>query len=363
MHYVLPTQETKMKMKIKQWLAKSSIAVLVGSSVFGAVATTQAAALTSMSDNLSRLQASTAANHTIQFVTPTGLTGGQTITITFSSDFTGVGSIAHGDVDLATAATCSGFSDRTLGAGPSGATWGVGAAGQVITLTSGTDTITAGHCVQIEIGTNATHQTTGSNQISNGDADDDDTITIAGTFGDTGTISVDIIADDTVDITATVAPSITFAISDTTIGFGTLSAASARYATGDTNGTGSETEAHNIQAGTNATGGYVVYMVGPTLTSGADTITAIGASNTASAPGTEQFGVRFDASGGSGTVQAPYAASGFAYNATSSPVTIAAATGATATTTYSARYIANITANTEAGSYSTSITYTATATF
>ncbi len=102
---------------------------------------------------------------------------------------------------------------------------------------------------------------------------------------------------------------------------------------------------------------------GNTLTSGANTITAIGNSNTVSAVGTEQFGLRLSASGGNGAVVAPYAASGFALNTAGMPDQVATSTSASANTTYSARYIANITSNTEAGSYSSTLTYVATANF
>jgi len=201
------------------------------------------------------------------------------------------------------------------------------------------------------------------NHITNGTAATAHNIIIGGTFGDTGTINVDVIPDDQVLITATVGPSITFTISDNTIGFGPLSSAAARYATGDTNGDNSPVTAHNLTAQTNATSGYVIYVFGPTLTSGADTITAIGGSNTASSAGTEQFGVRYTASGGSGTVTAPYAAAGYAYDAVSAQDQIASSTVASATTTYNAEYLANIATGTEAGLYSTTLTYTATATF
>ena len=107
----------------------------------------------------------------------------------------------------------------------------------------------------------------------------------------------------------------------------------------------------------------MIYVSGATLTSGANNIDAIGGTNTASSPGTEQFGVRYSASGGSGSVDAPYAAAGFAYNGVSSPDNIASVAGATATTTYSARYVGNITAVTPSGSYATTLTYTATATY
>ena len=352
-----------MKKLLNGWIPKFLAIALIFVGIGVQSQSAHAATLTSLSDNMNRLKASTASNHTIQFVTPTGLTAGQTITVTFSSDFTGVSGIDDTDVDLATAATCTGFTDRTLSSAPSGATWGVGSSGQVVTITSGTDTITATHCVQIEIGLNATHSGTGNEQVTNGAVDDDDSIVIGGTFGDSGTAAVDIITDDQVVITATLGPSISFAISDNTIGFGPLALGASRYADGSGAGSGSSTTAHTLTASTNATAGYVVYVAGPTLTSGANNIDAIGGSNTAATPGTEQFGVRYTASGGSGTVTAPYAASGYAYDGVSTQDQIASAGTATDTTTYNADYVANISVSTAAGNYETTLTYTATATF
>lgn len=326
-----------------------------------------AASLTSLSDNMSRLQASTAANHDIRFVTPSGggVASGETIELTFSADFT-PGSVAFGDIDLqegnSNNCTTAGWTDETLvAAAPSSSQFSASFSGNVLTFTSGggSATIAADRCIRILIGTNASG---GTNQITNGAVDDDDTIAIAGTFGDTGTITVDIITDDQVDITATVTQSITFSISDNDVEFGTLSAGDDTFADNSA-GNATEVEAHTLAAGTNASGGYIIYVSGATLTSGGDTIDAIGGTNTASTPGTEQFGARYTASGGSGAVDAPYAASGFAYNGVSSPDNIASATGASATTTYSARYVANIASLTEAGAYSTTLTYTATATY
>jgi hypothetical protein len=360
---------TKLKSyKLKRWITELLVFVLIFVTFGVSAQRAMALSLTSLSDNMSRLQASTAANHDIRFVTPAsgGVAAGETITLTFSADFTGISSLDFADADFAVGdsnnCVTATFTEQTLAATPSGATWGFATSGQVATLTSGTGTVTADRCVRFELGTNATTGTTGDTQITNGAVDDDDTITIGGTFGDTGTIAVDIIADDQVDITATVAPAITFTISDADIEFGTLTSADDTFADNSA-GNATEVEAHTLTASTNATSGYVMYVSGATLTAGSDTIDAIGGTNTASAAGTEQFGLRFTASGGSGSVDAPYAAAGFAYNGVSSADNIASATGPSATTTYSARYVANITATTEAGSYSTTLTYTATATF
>jgi hypothetical protein len=354
--------------------------LLVAALSLGSLAAYQvanAAALANVSDTLSTVTTSTAANHTIVFRTPTGAADTtDTITITLPAGFT-TNSFDFADVDLAwsagsqancTAPTYS--NDATLAASAAAGTWGAALSGQVLTLTAPSSafstTIAANACVQIEIGTHATTGATGDTQITNPASANSYEIAIAGTFGDTGSATVNIITDDSVDIAATVAQSLTFSISDTAIGFGTLNAAAARYATGDATGSGSETEAHNLIVGTNAANGYSLTAAGTTLTCsgcGGATVTAIGASNTSSSAGTEQFGMRFSASGGTGSVSAPYAAAGFAFDTAAFPDQVASATGASSNTTFSARYLANIAANTEAGSYSATVTYVATANF
>ena len=156
---------------------------------------------------------------------------------------------------------------------------------------------------------------------------------------------------------------ISFALSNNSVGFGSLSAASPRYANAAGTGSGSEVEAHTISASTNGTGGYVVTLNGATLTSGSNTITAIGSTNTASSSGTEQFGIRSNINSGTGTVSTPYAAAGFAYDTASMPDILATGLSDGVTTQYSLRYISNISSITEAGSYSTNITYVMTATY
>jgi hypothetical protein len=160
-------------------------------------------------------------------------------------------------------------------------------------------------------------------------------------------------------------PSLTFAISDNSIGFGNLSSGAARYATGDTLGSGSETVAHTFDVTTNAPSGYLVTVSGATLTDGAKSIDAIGGSSAASSAGSEQFGIRVTASGGSGTASSPYNhASNYAYDGVSVPDEVAsAATGDNTLTTYSVRYLGNISPTTEAGSYSSTLTYVVTGNF
>ena len=327
------------------------------------------------SNTMSTLRANALSNHEIIFRTPAGAGDStDTITITFPGGW-GMGAFALLNFDLAHSAggqaNCvapTWTNDEVLATTPSATAWGVAQATQTITFTAPTDgigvaAIAANACVRIRIGSNATTGGGGVMQLTNHATPGTYSIAIAGTFGNTGNIAVTLITDDQVAVAATVVESLSFIISDPSIGFGTLSTVSARFATGDLLGSGTEIEANNIQVGTNAASGFILTVGGTTLTSGVNTITAIGATNLASAPGSEQFGIRATATGGTGTVSAPYAASGFALDTGAFPDELGASVGPSAVTTYSMRYLANIAALTEAGAYTATLTYIATARF
>lgn len=160
------------------------------------------------------------------------------------------------------------------------------------------------------------------------------------------------------------AQSLTFSISDNSIGFGTLSASVARYATGDTFGSASDTiDAHTISVATNASSGYTITLNGTTLTSGSNTISAIGATATTSSAGTEQFGLRIIVNSGTGLATSPYASANWALDTAAFPDQVASGSGDGVTTVFGVRYIGNISASTENGSYGSTLTYVATATF
>jgi len=158
--------------------------------------------------------------------------------------------------------------------------------------------------------------------------------------------------------------SLTFNISANAIDFGTLSSSAARYAN-SSGGSSTEVESHNFTVNTNAPGGYAVTVQGASLSNGPHTITAIGGSNTASSPGTEQYGIRLTATGGSGTVTSPYSASGFAYaaDATTASQVCSETAGDSVTTTYSVRALVNISSTTNSGSYTGTLTYVVSGTF
>jgi hypothetical protein len=123
----------------------------------------QAATITSFQDNLSRLQVSTLADHTIKFIVPSGVNGGWSIVLTFDADFT-MGSFNLLNFDLASSATCGGtFTDIPLMTGsPVSPAYQVVQSGQTVTFTNDLNNITAGHCVLVEIGSNATYGGSGS---------------------------------------------------------------------------------------------------------------------------------------------------------------------------------------------------------
>ena len=167
--------------------------------------------------------------------------------------------------------------------------------------------------------------------------------------------------------TPTAAATLTFSISQNAIDFGALNTSNPRFATTG-GGSDSEVSAHDLKASTTSTNGYSITVKGDTLTSGVNTISAIGgtASDVSAGGGSEQFGIRLTASGGSGAAVAPYndAANMYAYAATASAEDeIASSSGASTETTFDVYYAANIAAITEAGIYETTLTYICTGTF
>jgi hypothetical protein len=346
------------------------IGIILGASI-AQVEIAFAAALTTLSDTQSSVKVNVVSDHTIQFVTPTGIAAGQAIAITFPTGYaTGTFSVNNFDFATSTSATCSGFTDALLGAAPATLTWGVSVATSTVYITSGTAVVPANRCVQIRIGSNAISQASGTSVITNPAAPGPYSILVAGTFGDNGSITTNIITDDTVAMTGTVNQSLTFTISTSTIYFGTLGSGAPKYAS-STNSAGdtAETVAHTLVVATNAPSGYNLSVRGQTMTSqqnASNTITFIGAVPVPNATGTEQFGIRVTSTGGTGATVDPTFASTTAYGYDGTATTSAAlavGSGATNPTTYSLRYITNIATITEAGTYAANLVYVATANF
>lgn len=334
---------------------------------FGFIPTAKALTITSAKDVLSTITDSAEANHTISWVSPSGVANNTTITITFPTGFSLTG-VTEDDVDIAgttegeltTAADCTGSENAS-----------VAIAGQVVTITlcsgDGGD-FTNSETITVEIGNHASSSGTGVNQINNqtvAQNNSDATIDITSGASDIGSVAVEIITDDSVNVTATVDPSITFSISDVAIGFGTLTSGAVRYATGNAaGGTTEATAAHTMSAGTNAAGGLVVTYNGGLLTSAGNTIDA---ATSVSPPGNtaiEQFAIAVDDNGSAFTIPAGYDQATPLYSfVANTTTTLFSAAAPLTSTAVDVHYLANIAANTEAGNYSTNITYVATGTF
>lgn len=339
-----------------------------------------AAPITSARDTMTRLKISTTADHTLGFTLPTGVTfdSNDELRIDFphSSGFTQGGTWATGDFTFndgtsrtinAVEATASpngsvtGCSDGANNVGveidttnlvfaviPCGVSFSASATAASITFTIDGTTINGTLTNPSGAGS---YIITISNDEDNNSSDDD-----------TVSIAIRIVNDDQVVVTATVDPTLTFALSANSVALGTLSSSAP------------SSGSHTITAATNGSGGFVVSYNGATLTSGVNTISAIGGTAAASSAGSEQFGINLRDNAtpniGSNVTQnagtCGYAANygtvdSFAYVA-STTTTITSVT-APADCVYTVSYMANISAATEAGSYSTTIDYIGTATF
>lgn len=245
--------------------AKKVIATLLATALVlwasGAFNTARAANITDVSDLLTDSSPSSDSNHTISFISPTGVGAGETIVITFPSipdsfDLTG---LTEDDVDL----EIDGVDENTAPAAASGI-WGVAfSGGDTLTITSNDTVIPAGSSTVIKIGDNATTDGTGANLINNpATSNTSYEIRISAGTDDSGYTRVAIV--DTVLVTANVQTTFDFVVygnatttlvngttttnaaSSTAIPFGTLQAGQIK------------TIAQDLTVGTNAINGFVV---------------------------------------------------------------------------------------------------------
>ncbi len=348
------------------------VSLLVALSFFQVNLPARAAAMTSITDTMSRLKASTVANHTIKFVQLTGVAAAQKVKVTFPAGFT-MGTVDYTDMELAEGDTnnCSTatFTDKTLAATPSGATWGAAVAGQIVTFTSDTDTITADKCVSIEIGTNATAGGAGNAQITNPTAGNDIVINLATTTAadaniDTGALATSIISDDQVTVTATVDPTFTFTISSNSCALGTLSTANV------------QTCSVTLTTSTNAVDGYTTTVVGTHVGDElyhADTVNYIpNATGVQVNAGSSEFGIgtskagvdivqETDCAGADGSPAAD--AESIDTNGDNVPASVASATGPVSGDAAIACFAGAIASTQAAGAYSATVTFISTGTF
>lgn len=174
----------------------------------------EAANVTSLSDTISDSAPAAASDHTLTFVTPTGVANGQTITVNFSSGPFVVGSVDFTDVDvldgatnLSVAANCA--STQETSAVFSGTTL-------TITFCAGDGALIAARgTTTIKIGFNATFGVAGNARLTNPSAGSYQIALTAG-VSDVGTTRVAIVAP--VVVTAAVDTSFTFTVSGVAAG-------------------------------------------------------------------------------------------------------------------------------------------------
>jgi hypothetical protein len=155
--------------------------------------------------------------------------------------------------------------------------------------------------------------------------------------------------------------------------FLTLSLGSAAIDLGTITDATTGSASHTVTMDTNAINGFVLTVSGLTLTSGANTIDAIGAVAAVSTPGTEQFGLNFVDNatpdiGANPTGTAPLGSANGQYALADSFAflsgdTVASSTTDISSTIFTASYIANVSAATPVGDYQTTLTYAATANY
>ena len=335
--------------------------VLMTLSFFAPQIAIAAGALTALSDTMSRLQKSTVkSDHTIKFTTPTGVAAGQNIQITMPTGFA-IGTVDYTDIDVSWGPSTGAENELTLAGTASGTTWGASFTGQVLTIVSGSGTITGTSKVIVEIGLNAA---SGDQQITNHATAGTYTISIAGTFTDTGKIAIVILDSDQVSLTASVDPSISFSLSATSSAFSALSVGSVTTSSPDI----------TLTVGTNSPNGYTISVrdVGNTTNPGLYNSVAtylIGSSNAAYDDndlleiGQEGYGIQASSAGA--TIAARYDQTGNNVGGLEITATTLAsyATKMVANQTITITHKAAIAAFTSAGNYADTLTYIATGNF
>ena len=197
---------------------------------------TEAASLTNTSDLVSRSAISQRSSHQIKLTSPSGVSSGGTIVVTFPSGFN-ASFLLYTDAVITYGPTTGLENNVSIGSSPSGATWGFNVTATVVTFTSGTGTIPSGSKVIISL----------SNSASRGPmnpATPGNYVVHLSLGSDTGFLGLNILNNDQVSINANVDPTLSFSISNTVLNFGSFVGIAVRYA--DTS-TGSATLPTNGQ--------------------------------------------------------------------------------------------------------------------
>jgi len=319
------------------------------------------AAITNASNSMSSSMTSAASTHSIKFMISGTMISTDTIEIEFPSGFT-FNDIAASDITVTNGTTGTESTYSTTSSSPSAETWGAvftGTNNVYLTLTAPTTSShypTSGQYVIVNY-----NDTTQYNPSSAG------AYTIILSCNSSGyspaLIAVAITSSSNqVEVYSIVPPTITFSVTGNSVDLGTL--------TTGTTGTGTST----FSIATNNPSGCAVTVAGTTLMKlggGGDINAYVFAGGDTSAVGTEGFGLNVmdntspnvgtSISGDTFTIGSGYGTMDkFRFL---SGETLVSKTSTVSSSTVTVSYIANIASGTTIGGYSTTLTYTATATF
>ncbi len=204
----------------------------------------EAVNLTDVKDTLTDSAPSAASDHTIEFVSPTGVANAETIVI----DLTGFGltNIGEEDIDL-----------LVNEANVTNANWSVASTANDITITINTGSIAAGATTTILIGLQATNEGTPNTRITNPAAEGSYPIGITAGSADSGETRVVILT--AVTVTATVNTIFTFEVAGRAAGGATVNGETI------TGSTASTSIPFGILDDTSATTSAQLLTVAPTL--------------------------------------------------------------------------------------------------
>jgi len=333
-----------------------------------------AAQMTGVKDTLSTVTVNTTATHVITatLVGANTFAAGESMTYDFVDvDFTpsAIGTWQTADFAFNDGTSRTIIAVSSVSGTPPTCTAGVNNVAITITLATNTFAVVACSTYTASGAAAATTFTingttaTGTGTMTNKATDvDSSKFTITETT-DSASGAVVVETNATVNITATVDPTITFSNSDATIGFGTLTSGAARWADGAATGSASTTTAHTMTVGTNAPTGYTLTYNGATLTGPTTIPAATFTGDIDGTPGTSQFALGVAVTG-TGTAVTAYSTASNNYSfVPSTPSTVASHTGAVASDSIAARYLVNISASQASGAYSTNLDYVATGNF
>lgn len=238
------------------------LAIVMWSMGFVSLPFAQAANVTNLSVTLSDSAPAASADHTITFVTPTGVAEGETIVIDFSDGPFATGTVDHTDVEFFNGATNISPASSCVGSDPASAVFSPGPV-LTITLCSGNgESVPANGTTTILIGENATG---GDAQLTNPALGTYDILVTAGSE-DTGKTIVAIV--DPVTVKASVDTTFSFEVEGVGGGAGSGVTVNGEDVTGTTTpseinfgtlvGGTATTAAQQLIVSTNASYGFVV---------------------------------------------------------------------------------------------------------